>query len=181
MASNCSFLVPLALLFLLSVVPVKGDDALIEKICGTIYYRDLCISMLKSNISSMKADVKGLATIMVEFGVTNSSATYSYLKAQLHDEDTKAAFKKNLQYCSTRYSHATRYLRVALHKLSNEEYHRAQTKVAVAGDVPADCEDEFTKSPGLGYPSELSRRGNDLEQICYIARRIIDHLIPDDS
>ncbi|GMH15814.1 hypothetical protein Nepgr_017655 [Nepenthes gracilis] len=181
MASNSYFLAPLALLFILSAILAKGDDTLITKTCKNVTYSDLCISTLKSDPSSAKADVKGLASIMVRFGHAKASSIRSYLKALVYNKATKGALKETLQFCLTRFSYSVRELRVALHKLSKDQFEFAQYDVTSGDDAPDDCKEEFSNTPSLSYPPELSRRGDDFEKICFIAQEIIDPLIPNNS
>ncbi|KAJ6366318.1 hypothetical protein OIU77_002824 [Salix suchowensis] len=62
---------------------VNGDMKLIQETCKNTKYYDLCVSSLKPNASSTKADTKGLALIMVGVGMANATATSSYLSSQL--------------------------------------------------------------------------------------------------
>ncbi|GMH15813.1 hypothetical protein Nepgr_017654 [Nepenthes gracilis] len=180
MASNPSFLVPLAFLFLVSATSARANDDLIKRHVETPEYYNRCVSTLKSDPLSTKADVKGLASIMVRSGLTKANATRSYLKAQLYHKGVDEDLKDNLRYCSTEFLSAITNLRVALQKLSREKYEFALYDVLLASYAPEDCEVGFEKSPELRCPPELRRRGQEFEQICHIAQEIISPLIPHD-
>lgn len=181
MGSNIPSLLLLILLFSLydtnySSKLVKGDDDLIQKTCKSTRYFDLCISSLKSDPTSSQSDLKGLATIMVNVGISNATDTYAYLASQLLSSTSDNTMKKVLTTCAVKYYYANDSLKSSIQDLSEENYDYASMHAAAAADYPNVCRNAFRRYPGLGYPPELKVREEGLKHICAVVLGILDQL-----
>ncbi|KAF8404378.1 hypothetical protein HHK36_009261 [Tetracentron sinense] len=159
-----------------SVLLVSGDVDLIQNTCKSTKYYDLCISSLKSDPTSLKADTRGLATIMVGIGMVNATGTYSYLSSQLLSTANDTLMKKVLKECADKYLFAKEAFQASLHELSSEHFDYAYMHVTAAADYPNACQHGFKRYPGLVYLSELARREEELKHLCDVALGIIDLL-----
>ncbi|KAL1564107.1 cell wall / vacuolar inhibitor of fructosidase 2-like [Salvia divinorum] len=148
---------------------------LIHQTCMTTKYYDLCVSTLKSDSSSPKADAKGLVLVMVRVAIANATATNAYLSSQMLSaaaNDMKVAIKE----CADKYAFASEALKSSSQDLSNEMYDYAYMHVMAAADYPNGCRNAFKRSPGLLYPPEMALRENALKRICDVVLGIIDAL-----
>ncbi|KAH6769459.1 cell wall / vacuolar inhibitor of fructosidase 2 [Perilla frutescens var. frutescens] len=171
---SCSMLLLFTLL--LSFYPISSAD-LIKQTCKATKYYDLCVSSLKSDSTSPKADTKGLAVIMVRVAVANATSTISYLSSQMlsvvaNDTSMKRAMKE----CGEKYGFANEALKSSSQDLSNELYDYAYMHVMAAADYPNACHNAFRRSPGLVYPPEIALREDGLKRICDVVLGIIDAL-----
>ncbi|KAF8404379.1 hypothetical protein HHK36_009262 [Tetracentron sinense] len=64
---------------------VTRDTALIEKTCLTNQYPDLCVSTLKSDPTSINADTKGLAAIVINVAKDKYRYASDALQGSLQD------------------------------------------------------------------------------------------------
>ncbi|CAI9108953.1 OLC1v1008673C1 [Oldenlandia corymbosa var. corymbosa] len=165
----------------LATFHVNGDTSLIERTCKASNYYDLCINSLKSNLnSSLNADTKGLAIIMVKVGVANATSTNAYLSTQflttVNGNDTQ--MKKLINDCAKRYSYAIDALQASLQDLNADLYDYAYMHVMAAEDYPNVCRNNFRRSSkgSLAYPPELAAREDALKHICEVVLGIIDSL-----
>ncbi|CAK7354968.1 unnamed protein product [Dovyalis caffra] len=159
------------------IVFVNGDMRLIQETCKNTKYYDLCVSSLKRNATSTKADTKGLAIIMIGVGMANATATSSYLSSQLFSTTPNdPILKKVLKECADKYSYAADALQNSVRDLGTESFDYAYMHVMGASDYPNACRNAFRRYPGLAYPSELARREAGLKHICDVVLGIIDHL-----
>ncbi|XP_042521024.1 cell wall / vacuolar inhibitor of fructosidase 2-like [Macadamia integrifolia] len=160
---------------------VKGDATLIQQTCKSTKYYDLCVSSLRSYPTSLKADTKGLAVIMVGIGMANATDTYSYLSSQLLCSPNDAATKKVLKLCSDKYSYAYDALQASLQDLGSDSFDYASIRVTAASDYPNACHNAFrpvrSPPPSMAYPAELARREEALKHLCDVALGIIDLLL----
>ncbi|XP_070031335.1 cell wall / vacuolar inhibitor of fructosidase 2 [Nicotiana tomentosiformis] len=183
--SSCYFL--LILVFLISIQPTISSSSvdLIQKTCKTTKYYDLCISSLKSDSTSLKADTKGLATIMIKVGMVNATATNSYLSSKLllntssnnntTNNDT-ILMKKLLKDCAEKYGFAANALQSSLQDLNDEIYDYAYMHVMAAADYPNVCHNGFKRNPGVVYPPQLAIREDGFKHICDVVLGILDAL-----
>lgn len=159
---------------------VNGDADLIQNTCKTTKYYDLCISSLKSDSTSLIADTKGLAVIMVKIGVANATSTNSYLSSQLSQpknaNNKDAVMKMVLKECALKYSYAGDALKSSLQNLEDESYDYAYMNVMAAADYPNACHNAFKQNPKLVYPKELALREDSFKHICDVVLGIIDAL-----
>ncbi|KAJ9177802.1 hypothetical protein P3X46_012974 [Hevea brasiliensis] len=155
---------------------VKGDMDLIQKTCKNTKYYDLCVSSLKSNATSSKADTKGLALIMIGIGIANATATSSYLSSQLPSSANDTILKKVLKECADKYSYAGDALQASVQDLAVESYDYAYMHIMAAADYPNGCHNAFKRYPELAYPPEIARREKGLKQICDVVLGIVDLL-----
>ncbi|KAK7247567.1 hypothetical protein RIF29_42452 [Crotalaria pallida] len=156
---------------------VSGDDIFIQNTCKNTKYYDLCLSSLKSNPNSSKADTKGLAGIMVGIGKANATSTSSFLSNVLVRAANDTALKTVLKECADKYTYAGDALQGSAQDLANEAYDFANVQVTAASDYPNVCHNLFKSNPGLVYPPELATREDGLKQLCDVALGIIDTLL----
>ncbi|PHT31757.1 hypothetical protein CQW23_28094 [Capsicum baccatum] len=186
MSSNFHFL--LIFVFLISLQPTISTSSsssidLIQKTCKNTKYYDLCMSSLKSDSTSLKADTKGLATIMVKIGMVNATATNKYLSssklvfnASNYTNDDVVLMKKLLKDCADKYALATNALQDSLQDLNNEVYDYAYMHVMAAADYPNVCHNGFKRNPRLNYPPQLAIREDGFKHICDVVLGILDAL-----
>ncbi|KAL8110598.1 cell wall / vacuolar inhibitor of fructosidase 2-like [Apium graveolens] len=159
---------------------VNGDADLIQRTCKTTKYYDLCLSSLKSDSTSLIADTKGLAVIMVKIGMANATSTNSYLSSQLtqpkNANNKDAVMKMVLKDCALKYSYAGDALKSSLQNLEDESYDYAYMNVMAAADYPNACHNAFKQNPKLVYPKELALREDSFKHICDVVLGIIDAL-----
>ncbi|OVA11236.1 Pectinesterase inhibitor domain [Macleaya cordata] len=173
----------LLLVFLLSLFfpchhqLVTGDTDLIQKTCKNTNYYKLCISSLKSNSSSLKADTRGLAVIMIGVGLVNATGTSTYLSSQLLSNTNDTLMKKVLKECADKYLYANDALQASLQELATTSYDYAFVHVTAAKDYPNGCHNAYKRFRGLMYPSEMARREDYLVHICEITLGIINLLL----
>ncbi|XAR73185.1 Pectinesterase [Bertholletia excelsa] len=173
------FLVSIAFLIFLNhlIFVAIADSALIQQTCKSTKYYELCVSSLKSNPASPKADTKGLAVIMVGVGISNATATASYLSSQVVNTSTNGTLiRKVLKQCADKYSYATNALQSTLGDLSADSFDYASMHVMAAADYPNACHNAFKRYSGLPYPPELAAREDGLKRICDVVLDIIDLL-----
>ncbi|XP_022977401.1 cell wall / vacuolar inhibitor of fructosidase 2-like [Cucurbita maxima] len=176
----------LVMLFLFLVTPttfVAADQTLIQKTCRSTLYYALCMSSLKSDPTSLTADTKGLAAIMVSIGAANATATSTYLSSQLptsgannHNNNNNKNRTKLIRQCSEKYAFAAEALRASLKDLADETYDYAYMHVAAAADYANVCRNGFKVFPTVAYPATLRRREEGLKRICRVVLGILDLL-----
>lgn len=155
---------------------VSGDADLIQKTCKSTKYYDLCVSSLKSDPTSPKADTKGLAVIMVGIGMANATATSTYMSSKSLSTTNDTSLKKVLKECADKYTYAGDALQASVQDLATESYDYAYMHIMAAADYPNACHNAFKRYPGLDYPPEIARREDGLKHICDVVLGIIDHL-----
>ncbi|KAG6421635.1 hypothetical protein SASPL_118192 [Salvia splendens] len=174
MGYSCFTLLLSLAIFFFSFRQSSAD--LIRQTCKATKYYDLCVSTLKSDSSSPKADgAKALALIAVRAAAANATATNAYLSAQMLSaaaSDMRAALKE----CADRYALASEALKSSSLDLSNEMYDYAYMHVMAAADYPSGCRGAFKRAPGLLIPPEMALREDGLKRICDVVLGIIDAL-----
>ncbi|XP_055817619.1 cell wall / vacuolar inhibitor of fructosidase 2 [Solanum dulcamara] len=183
---TCNFHFLLILVFLISLQPTISTSSsidLIQKTCKNTKYYDLCVSSLKSDSTSLKADTKGLATIMVKIGMVNATATNTFLSSPElvvnttnYTNNDLALMKKLLKDCADKYTLATNALQDSLQDLNNQVYDYAYMHVMAAADYPNVCHNGFRRNPRLDYPSQLAIREDGFKHICDVVLGILDAL-----
>lgn len=158
------------------ILSAYGNADLIQQTCRNTKYYDLCVSSLKSDSSSPKADTKGLALIMVKVGIANATATNSYLSSQMLSVTNDTLMKKVMKECADKYAFAHDALQSSVQALSAEVYDYVYMQVMAAADYPNACHNAFKRYPGLIYPPELALREDGLKHICDVVLGIIDAL-----
>ncbi|KAB2617529.1 hypothetical protein D8674_013398 [Pyrus ussuriensis x Pyrus communis] len=155
---------------------IQADSTLIQNTCKNTKYYGLCVSSLKSVPTSINADTKGLAVIMVGIGTANATATSSYLSSQLISSSINDTnLKKVLKECADKYGYVGDALQASVQDLGSESYDYAYMHITAAADNPNACHNAFKRYPGLAYPPELARREEGLKHICDVALGIIDN------
>ncbi|KAL5715031.1 hypothetical protein ACHQM5_016919 [Ranunculus cassubicifolius] len=166
-------------IFLLSIAQfstVSADTAMMRSACKNTNYYNLCLSSLKSNSSSFKADTKGLAAIIIGIAMTNANQTTTFLSSQLLSSTSDLVIKKVVKDCADKYSLAMDALQVSLQELDSMSYDNAYVQVTAAKDYPNVCHNGYKRYPGLAYPVEVAHREQQLEQLCDVALGIVDLL-----
>lgn len=179
MGSNIPTIFSLVILLLLLLQHdnfASADSSLIQKTCKTTKYYALCMSSLKSNPTSLSADAKGLAAIMVGIATANATATSSYLSSKMLSSANDVNAKKVLKECADKYGYAGEALQASLQDLAAESYDYASMHITAAADYPNACHNAFRRYPALAYPPELARREDALKRICDVVLGIIDNL-----
>ncbi|KAF5204225.1 Cell wall / vacuolar inhibitor of fructosidase [Thalictrum thalictroides] len=155
---------------------VSGDIKLIHNTCKKTTYYNLCMSSLKSSSSSLKADIKGLAVIMIGIAMKHANQTTTYLSSQLLSNTNDVVIKKVVKDCADKYSLAIESLQESLQQLDLMSSDYASLQVSAAKDYPNVCHNEYRRFAGLAYPIELAHREEKLEHMCDVALGIIDVL-----
>ncbi|XP_049380832.1 cell wall / vacuolar inhibitor of fructosidase 2-like [Solanum stenotomum] len=186
MPSNFHFLLILVFLFSLQLPTISTSSSsidLIQQTCKNTKYYDLCVSSLKSDSTSLKADTKGLATIMVKIGMVNATATNTFLSSHElvlnttnYTNNDLVLMKKLLKDCADKYALATNALQDSLQDLNNEVYDYAYLHVMAAADYPNVCHNGFKRNPRLDYPTQLAIREDGFKHICDVVLGILDAL-----
>ncbi|CAI9758324.1 unnamed protein product [Fraxinus pennsylvanica] len=147
-------------------VSVDGNSDLIQKTCKSTKYYELCLSSLKSDSTSPKADTKDLALVMIRIGMANATAANSYLSSQMLNATNNTLMKKIIKECADKYVSASDALHNSVQDMGAELYDYAYMHVMAAADYPNACHNEFQRYPGLVYPPEIGIREDGLKQIC---------------
>ncbi|KAL3844736.1 hypothetical protein ACJIZ3_002139 [Penstemon smallii] len=155
----------------------RSNSNFIKKTCKNTKYYDLCVSSLKSDASSPKADTKDLALIMVKVGMTNATATNSYISSQILSVTNDTVMKKVMKECADKYGSAYDAFQKSVEDLSAEMYDYAYMDVMAAADYPNACHNSFKRYPSMIYPQELALREDGLKHICDVVMGIIDALL----
>ncbi|PIN20612.1 hypothetical protein CDL12_06713 [Handroanthus impetiginosus] len=156
------------------ILSANENSDLIKRIRKNTKYYDLCVSSFKPDSSSPKTDAKGLALIMVKVGISNATATNSYLSSQILSATNDTLMKKVMKECADKYASANDALKNSFQDLSAELYDYTYMHVMAAADYPNACHNAFKRYPGLVYPQELADRESGLKHICDVALGIID-------
>lgn len=166
-------------LFFFSFRPSSSSSSsdLIRQTCKATKYYDLCVSTLKSDSTSPKADgAKALALIAARAAAANATSTSAYLSSQMLSAAASDMMKAAIKQCADRYALASEALKSASQDLSNEMYDYAYMHVMAAADYPNGCRGAFKRAPGLLYPPEMALREDGLKRICDVVLGIIDAL-----
>ncbi|KAI6699805.1 hypothetical protein NL676_014129 [Syzygium grande] len=159
--------------------PAKPGASLIQQACRTTKYYDLCVSSLKSDPSSSRADPRGLASIALAAALANATSTSSFLSSLVPGSGGGGgdpALSRLLRGCADKYGLAGDALQASARDLAAEADDYAYMHVVAAEDYPRACRDAFRRSPGTAYPPELARREDGLRRICDVVLGIIDFL-----
>ncbi|KAF8011941.1 hypothetical protein BT93_I0155 [Corymbia citriodora subsp. variegata] len=181
-STSSSFILILILAVAVAVSPpAKADASLIQKACRATKYNDLCLSTLKSDPSSSRADPKGLVSIALAAALANATSVSSFLSSLALGSSGGAArdpaLSRLLRDCADKYGLAGDALRASARDLAGEAYDYAYMHVMAAEDYPRACRDAFRRPPpGTAYPPELARREDGLKRICDVVLGIIDFL-----
>ncbi|XP_065875331.1 cell wall / vacuolar inhibitor of fructosidase 2 [Euphorbia lathyris] len=169
---GCSSIV---LLLVVAISVVSGDMDLIQKTCKNTKHYDLCVSSLKSNATSTKADPKGLAIIMIGVGVANATATSLYLSSP-PQPIASSANEIILKECADKYGYAADSLEACVQDLDMESYDYAYMHAMAAADYPNACHNSFRLHKGFTYPPEIAHREQGFLHICDVVLGIINAL-----
>ncbi|CAK9145689.1 unnamed protein product [Ilex paraguariensis] len=159
-----------------TLVIEKGAD-LIEKTCRRTKYHNLCVSSLHADPRSAKADVKGLARIILELSLAKANVTLVYIQ-QLYNKTTDPVLKPYFNSCIEQYRDvAEQVLQMAISFLDSNNYKESSTNAEYASTAAQDCEDRF-KGPPEVRKSPLTKENNALSQLSSLAGEIVFILWP---
>lgn len=152
MKNTCIFLGhhPLILLSILILLThcsiVESDANLIVQTCKQTPNFNLCINSLKSDPKSSKADVEGLALMMVNILKAKATTTLKLIKQQL---GRNPELKKALSSCADNYDAIlSADIPVSLEAIQKGDPKFAQTSANDAANEASFCETQFNgKSP----------------------------------
>ncbi|KAJ8636361.1 hypothetical protein MRB53_010628 [Persea americana] len=163
---HCLFLLSLALIF--SSPPVIADDLIVDT-CKKTLHNDLCLSILRSDPSSQKADLKGLLAIALKAANKSAADAVEHI-ATLKGETTDYYVEQRLSACSEHYQDAMDQIDDSEEALDSNGYSDFNTWVTAAMSDAESCEDEFNDEPG--HPSPLTLQNDDFNKICGITLAI---------
>lgn len=150
---------------------------LIKRTCNSTAYFDLCVSSLRSDPGSAKADVRGLSAIAVNLAISNATGTSGYAsRLAKRRGKADAALGSALGGCARWYADAGGALGSALDALARQDYDYASVDVGAAAGYAEMCRNSFGLSRAAAYPAEMARREEALERLCSIAQDIISLL-----
>ncbi|XP_026429671.1 cell wall / vacuolar inhibitor of fructosidase 2-like [Papaver somniferum] len=166
-----SILLPLSL--------VLGDADLIQKVCQKTQFPDLCTSTLNTSRFSKPADVRRLATIMINAGSASAADTFRFILAELVKTVSDPAAVKAFKRCSEEYKEAKTSLDISSEYSSFLDYEMALKKLNYGRDHADRCRDSFTLfNPPLSYPDALEQREVRFVELVDVAADIIkQHLV----
>ncbi|XP_015867162.2 cell wall / vacuolar inhibitor of fructosidase 1-like [Ziziphus jujuba] len=133
-----------------SILPQEEPNDLIKKTCKKTPHYDLCISSLESNPQSSNADLNGLAMIMVNIVLSNTTSTLDYIQALLK-QAPEPQLQRALANCAELYIPVVKYsLPQAIEALIRGHFGFANFGISDAAKEADACEKAFsgsTKSP----------------------------------
>ncbi|XP_042506438.1 cell wall / vacuolar inhibitor of fructosidase 2-like [Macadamia integrifolia] len=147
-------LIPLAIAFMPrtpALTPSDGNGIdLIHKTCNHTAEYNLCVALLQSDPRSLTADVKGLASIMLDLTLRNTNQTLSQVKELLKDTSLDQRIKQCFLTCVEVYEKTTQlYIPAALNSLQTDSYADARKEGSDAFTTVQTCGRELVKSGGL--------------------------------
>ncbi|KAL3517417.1 hypothetical protein ACH5RR_020006 [Cinchona calisaya] len=174
--SLSSLLLPLALCLVLgphliaAQSPANGN--LIAKACEQANHKDFCINLLKSDRSSSKADLRGLAFIALHLAEKNASATALFLRDTLSKpEGDSDAVQQALLDCYEHYITAVELLEDSTSALVSDIYNDV-AKFAKAAVADLDTCDASVKGLKAGSATEVANKNRDIRQLINTALTI---------
>lgn len=173
-----TFLIVHALLLIVSLptsqcrVVVPNDERLIESTCRKTPSFGLCVSSLKSDPKSSKADVPGLGLIMVNIVKAKATTTLNRIRA-LQKGRWGAAQKRALVSCGGNYDAILKGdVPEAIEALTKGDYKFAEQGANDAANEATTCEREFTA--GTSPLTALNKNVHDVSAIAAaIARTLL--------
>lgn len=114
---------------------------------------------------------------MVKVGISNATATVSYLSTQLSTSTNDTSMKKVTKECAQKYAFASDSLQNSVQDLGAELYDYAYMHVMAAADYPNACKNAFKRYSGLVYPPQIAVREEGLKHICDVVMSIIENLL----
>ncbi|XP_031108593.1 cell wall / vacuolar inhibitor of fructosidase 1-like [Ipomoea triloba] len=149
--------------------PVKNDTNKMVWGCSATPFRELCLSLLRSDPRSY--DAKGyreVGQIMVEFALAKAEETLSFVKSS-ENKTTDKAVGASLVVCRGLYDRIIRdHIPNALETSKQSE----ENATRIMGEASSDgesCEKEFSKNH---VKSVLTKRNQEFSDIANIARYI---------
>ncbi|KAF3456382.1 hypothetical protein FNV43_RR01032 [Rhamnella rubrinervis] len=158
-----------------SILPQAEPNNLIANTCKKTPHYDLCVSSLESNPESSSADLNGLAQIMVNIVLSNTSSTLDYIQGLLK-EAPEPQLQRALADCAELYIPVVKFsLPQAIEALISGHFGFANYGISDAAKEAAACEKAFSGS----IKSPLTDRNSIVRDLADIATAIINLLQKD--
>lgn len=176
----CVFLFHISLSILLpltqsSFLPLGGPDNLIADTCKKTPHYDLCVSSLESDPESAGADLNGLAKIMVNIVLANTSSTLDYIQ-DLLKHAPEPELQRALANCAELYIGVVKFsLPQAIEALLGGHFAFAKYGIADATKEALACDKAFSGS----IKSPLTDRNSVVRDLVDVATAIINLLQKD--
>ncbi|KAG6618195.1 hypothetical protein I3842_Q121400 [Carya illinoinensis] len=147
------------------------DVRLIEQTCKQTPLYDVCVSILKSDSRSSKADVTGLALIMVDVLKAKATGTTNYIKTLLRG-NLKGDVRRGLSSCADLYNTVLEAdIPVAIEALQKGDPSFAEQAANDAGIEARSCESSFS-----GH-SPLTESNKSVQDVSSVAAAIVRLLL----
>ncbi|KAL3531494.1 hypothetical protein ACH5RR_010816 [Cinchona calisaya] len=172
---SVSFLLSIALCLVIRsqlIVAQSPDGNLIAKACEQANHKDFCISLLKSDRNSAKADLRGLAYIALRLAEKNATATSLFIKETLNKSDRESGtYQQALLDCSEHYITAVELIEDSISSLVSDVYNDV-AKLAKAAVADLDACDESVKEQG-GNAVTVADKNLEIRQLINTALSIV--------
>ncbi|RDX71585.1 Cell wall / vacuolar inhibitor of fructosidase 1, partial [Mucuna pruriens] len=154
-----------------------GNGDLVEQICKKTPFYDLCSSILHSNPSTPKPDLKGVALLMVNNIVANASDTLSYIEGLIkHTSDRD--LEQALAFCAESYIPLVKYiLPQAADAITQGRFAFASYCISVALKEVTTCDKKFSAAT----QAPLWDRNDFVQKLVNVAQSIIKLLLNGDN
>lgn len=152
-----------------SILPLDDSNSLIAKTCKKTPHYDLCVSSLASNPDSSGADLNGLAQIMVNIVLSNTSSTLDYIQALL-DQAPEPELQRALANCAELYIPVVKFsLPQAIEALISGHFGFANYGISDAAKEAVACDKAFSGK----IESPLTDRNSIVRDLADVATAII--------
>ncbi|KAJ1414322.1 Pectinesterase inhibitor domain [Sesbania bispinosa] len=158
--------------------PLKdGSGDLVDQICKKTPFYDLCSSILHSNPLSPKADLKGMALVMVNNILANATDTLSYIEGLIkHTPDRE--LEQALAFCAESYIPVVKYiLPQAADAINQGRFGFASYCISDAVKEVSSCDKKFSGSSSSSTQSPLGDRNDIVQKLVDVASAIIKLLV----
>ncbi|KAL5717580.1 hypothetical protein ACHQM5_010562 [Ranunculus cassubicifolius] len=174
----------LSLFFFITFLSFSANSArllvedLITTTCSRTYYVDLCLSTLRADTRSQKADLKGLAKIALDISHANATNIISHLRESKPQNDAsghlKSYYLSCVEDCVDEYQDALGNLEEANTALDSNWFATADSFTTAAMTDSETCEDGFIDYEDIKSP--LTEKNRMFSNLCSNALAILDIL-----
>ncbi|PRQ57051.1 putative pectinesterase inhibitor domain-containing protein [Rosa chinensis] len=168
---------PLFLLFSSTFTPITANNVISEicKKCAQEEYTSMsykfCVTSLQADPNSQGADLRQLGLISMKLVKNNVTNTRRFIKNLLKNEELDKFVRMCLDDCLDLYTDAITSIKQAVKDYKMKDNRHANLAVSSVAGAATTCEDGFEETPGLVSP--LTKRNNEMSQLCDIALMII--------
>ncbi|XP_062000549.1 putative invertase inhibitor [Rosa rugosa] len=168
---------PLFLLFSSTFTSITANNVISEtcKECAqknpSLSYK-FCVTSLQADPNSQGADLRQLGLISMKLVQHNVTNTRRFIKHLLKNEELDKFVRMYLDDCLDLYTDAIPSIKQAVKDYKMKDNRHANIEVSSVAGAATTCEDGFEERPGLVSP--LTKRNNEMFQLCVIALRIIN-------